>query len=507
MLTNTLQPHNSRVWRIARLIFLLCFFVAFSSVFAAQPTERALVIGLGRDFYDGPDSRSFLHGSTHTWEALTYLGEGLNAEPWLAESWHGSDNGRTWTFRLREGVRFHDGTLLTAALAKTAVERIVSCPKYDPTGVYKDLIRLEARNTLELVFHLKRSSPRFPNLVAYYSSPIIHPKVFGENGRLTGLIGTGPYNIEKIIEGDRITLKRFKDYWGEAPAYHRVVFRTLLDAQTRAMALITGEVDAIADVGGILPQQAAALRKESGVTLKRVEVATTHYLLFNGGKPPFDTKTARQWLANWLNREELVAALATDAARVAYDPFSPLSREWAFGNLEIGPGMRPGPMEKPLVILLHSGTMSRWPYRDMAQIVQAKLHAAGFGTTIRVLEPGAYYEELQHGRFHLVMQPNTLMTGDPDFFYAYYVATNGPGYFGGGTPKMDDLIHRGRHAMDRVRRGDIYRELSLLFADQLPLLPLYHDLSLYAHGAGVTDFFMDHNFRPLLLNARPTGVR
>lgn len=469
----------------------------------AGAIERPLIIGVGRDFFEGPDSRTYLHGSTNTWEALTYLGEGLNAEPWLAESWYSAEDGRTWTFRLRKGVVFHDGSPLTAQVAKASIDRIVARPKYDPSGIYRDLLRLEANDPLELVFHLKQPLPDFPNRIAYYSSPILHPKDFDANGRLRGLTATGPFRIRDIKAGQAITLESFSQYWGSKPAYERVVFRAILDATSRLMSLMAGEVNAIADVGGILPQQAAVIQKNTSITLKQVEVATTHYLLFNCRKPPFDAPAARRWAAGLIDREAMVASLVHGAGRVALDPFSPLAQAWAFGNLRLDSTPKPALPEIDLVILLHAGTLERWPYRDMAQIIQAQLSAAGLTIVIRVREAGAFYEDLQQGRFHMALQPNTLMTGEPDFFYSYHVASRGHRNNGCGTPEMDALIDLGRHTMDPVQRRDIYQRLAGLFARQLPLLPLYHDVSLYAHGPQVADFYMDHHFRPLLLKARP----
>ena len=475
------------------------------AAFPCLGADESLTIGVGRDFYDGPDSRTFLHGSTNTWEALTYLGEGLVARPWLAESWESSEDAATWTFRLKKGVRFHDGTKLTALLAKASIDRIAAHARYDATGIYKNLDTLEARGKYELVFHLKAPSPGFANLVAYYASPILHPKTFVENGRLSGLVATGPFHVEEVKPGDRIVLKAFDGYWGNKPSYQTVVFRTLLDAQSRAMALMAGEVDAVADVGAILPQQIKAIQKEPGITLKQVEVATSHYLLFNCEKPPFNRADHRHWLAGLVNRQEMVTALVGGAGKVADDPFTPLATAYAFGGLKLRPGEKPATGMPKLTILLHAGTLERWPYRDMAQILQARLAMYGISAAIAVREPGAYYEDIQQGRFHMAMQPNTLMTGDPDFFYAYYVFSKGPRSCGCGSPEMDDLIYRGRHTVGPTARADIYRRLSQLFSETLPVLPLYHDISLYAHGPGVCDFAMDHNFRPDLLSARPAG--
>ena len=484
------------------LLLLGCLALALP---AAGAGPASLTIGVGRDLLDGPDSRAYLHGSTNTWEALTYLGPDLAARPWLARSWQCQDGGRAWVFHLRSGVRFHDGSPLTAQEARASILRIASHPKYDPAGVYRDLVKLEARGPLELVFHLKEPRPDFPNLVAYFSSPILKPSLFGPGGRLTGFIATGPFMLGEARPGESITLEAFAGYWGSRPVYQRVVFRTILDAQTRAMALMAGQVDAVADVGAILPQQAAEIKAAPGMTLKQVEVATTHYLLFNCARPPFDQAPARRWLAGLLDRGQLVAAFAGGAGKVAQDPFSPLAKAWTFGNLRPGPGQAPAHPGRPLVILLHGGTLERWPYQDLAQVIQQLLAARGLACEITVREPGGYYEDLQQGRFDLALQPNTMMTGEPDFFYTYYLARSGPRSFGCGCEQTDRLIDQGRRAMDPVRRREIYQLLAAWVSDNLPLLPLYHDLSLYAHGPKVAGFVMDHNFRPLLSQARPVG--
>jgi peptide/nickel transport system substrate-binding protein len=484
----------------------VCLILAAGLFIDPAPTPAAdhgptLTIGVGRDFFDGPDSRAFLHGSTHTWEGLTYLDEHLTAKPWLAENWHSLDDCRTWVFRLREGVFFHDGTKLTAEHARTAILRIAGNPRYDPAGVYRDLERLEASGHLELRFVFSKPFPAFANAVSYYSSPIIHPASFDENGRISQLIATGPFYPEKILAGDRIVLQAFPGYWGDKPRVNRVIFRTLLDAQTRAMALMSGQIDAVADVGAILPQQADMFQAKD-VMLKQVEVATTHYLIFNCKKPPFHQPDHRHWLAGKMDLPGMIKALVPGAARPARDPYTPLARDWAFHLLAPRPAPAPDPVPAPLTLLIHAGTVQRWPYLDMAQFIQAKLETQGFRSRIVLREPGAYYQDIRQGNFHMALQPNTLMTGDPDFFFAYYMASDSPRYYGCGSSDTDDLIRRARHEPNLHERKALYRQLSEIFARDLPLLPLYHDISYYAHTYRVADFFLDHNFRPGLTQTR-----
>ncbi len=285
---------------------------------------------------------------------------------------------------------------------------------------------------------------------------------------------------------------------------NRVIFRTLLDAQTRVMALMSGEIDAVADVGAILPQQADLLRGKEDIVLKQVEVATTHYLIFNCRIPPFHQAGSRHWLAEQMDLPGMIAALVPGAARPARDPYTPLAVDWAFHLLPPRPSRAsaPGPVPDPLTILIHAGTVQRWPYLDMAQFIQAKLEAHGFRSRIVLREPGAYYQDMRQGNFHVALQPNTLMTGDPDFFFAYYMATDSPRCYGCGPPDTNDLVRRARHEPDLSQRKTLYRQLSEIFTRDLPLLPLYHDISYYAHTSRIDNFFLDHNFRPGLTRAR-----
>jgi peptide/nickel transport system substrate-binding protein len=132
---------------------------------AQNSAPRRLVIGVGRDFFDGPDSRTFLHGSTNTWEALTYLNHNLRAEPWLAESWKEFGGGRLWSFFIRRNIFFHDGSVLTLGDIISSLKRMKENPQYDPTGIYKNVESLEAKGTREIIFRLKEPSPAFPNLM------------------------------------------------------------------------------------------------------------------------------------------------------------------------------------------------------------------------------------------------------------------------------------------------------------------------------------------------------
>jgi peptide/nickel transport system substrate-binding protein len=362
---------------------------------------------------------------------------------------------------------------------------------------------IETRGDRELVFRLNEPSPAFPNLLAYYSSPVIKPDGFDAQGRITRLTATGPFRLNRWKRGERIELESFPEYWGEKPKFQRIVFRTLLDAQSRLLSLRTGEIDAVADVGGILPEQIDSLTGLPDILLKRQEVATTHYLFFNGRRFPLDRPETRCWIAGLVDRSAWISALTRGGGRVAHDFFTPLAREWAFGNVAPPPGRKPAPDRRPWVILLHNGTIQRWPYLELAQLLQDRLGREGFSARLQVLEAGPYQETLKQGTFDLVIQPNTLMTGDPDFFYSYYFHSRGPYRWGFDSPELDRLIEGARREMDPGRRRAAYRDLGERLNRDLPVLPLYHDLSLFAVRRSVRNLDMDAFFRPRLVEAEP----
>jgi peptide/nickel transport system substrate-binding protein len=463
--------------------------------------SRSLIIGVGRDFFDGPDSRSFLHGSTNTWEALTYLDKNLRAEPWLAESWKASDGSRTWSFIIRRDVFFHDGSPLTIDEIMSSLRRMKENPKYDPTGIYKNVESLTAKGNRELIFHLKEPSPAFPNLMAYYSSPIIKPSVFNAKGHITQLVATGPFQVDHIKRGEQIALKTFPLYWGPKPFFERITFRTITDAQSRLMALLSGAVQAVADVGGILPEQTLQCVKDPQIVLKGREVATTHYLFFNCHRPPFDHKEGRLWLAGLVDRKVWVKALTYEFSRQAQGFYSPLAEDWRFPPAPLPQGRKPLPIRRVLTLLISNATIHRWPYLELVQLIQERLAREGFPARIQVLETGPYQEALKKLDFDLVMQPNTLMTGDPDFFYSYYLYSKGKNNFGFVDAEADQLIQEARKEPNLKRRRELYFRLDRKVSSELPVLPLYHDIAAYAHRKALGRFEMDQNFRPDLIRA------
>ncbi len=497
----------------AALVFASPFFFKGDEGRAAGPGEsvNTLTIGVGRDFYNGPEGQVYVHGSTNTWEGLTYLDETFCPHPWLAESWRSPDNGRTWIFVLRRGVRFHDGSLLTAKRAALTLNRLRNHPRYDPNHFFQLLESLVPRGERELVYRLREPVPFFPKVVSYYGSPLVAPETVSDDGRMDGLLGTGPFRLVAVKPGESVEVLAFEKYWGGRPAFDRVVFKVIVDADSRLMALKAGQIDAIVDFGGILPQQLDDLQSIPDIVVKRRELGNTHHILFNCSRPPFSRKAWRRWLAGQVDREQLVAAFAPGAGVVARNPYSRLAPEWNFGCVGAYPPVE-RPARKPetnheVVILLHSGFAGRLPYLEIAQVIAQMLVQGGFKTAIRIMEPGGYRQARRNLEYDLVLGPTGFLTGDPDHHYTNFVSARAAYSGGWQNAEAEKLIDLGRKEADMEIRRELYHQLCELMNEEIPLLPLYHDVAIYAHNERVADLDMDVIFRPWLDRARPTADR
>lgn len=495
-------------FKVELVVFLiLAIFVHGCKDTQTSPPSRegasVLRIAVGRDLYDGPDSRSFIHGSLNAWESLTYLNEKLQPKEWIAESWQMAEGGRKWVFQLRDGVVWHDGTSLSQDMVITNILRYKNHPKYDPHGLYRDLLSVQPIGKRGVAFLLKQPHPNFPAAINYFGSALFHPECFNGKGQFIKFIGSGPYRFERNKDGV-IRLHAHTAYWQGQPPFEAIEFWNIPDAVTRLNALKTGQVDAIADVGAILPHQLLELSKTKHLLIKNTTVATTHFLLFNTQCLPFNDLSARAWLSATLDRFRIARHILGEAGIPADSLWTPLAADWyekVFPQNLSGSTSPQFPQETPVSILLHGGTLQRWPYKDIAEMIHSYLNRAGLKATIRIEEAGSFKESLKRGNFNLALHPFTLMTGDPDIFFTWLMTVS-PSVLGAESKAIELWASKARHEMNKEERRRIYASLQKWVAERSLLLPLYHDIVFYAHRESLQGLSLDPFFRPNLMAVR-----
>uniref|UniRef100_UPI002354BC04 ABC transporter substrate-binding protein n=1 Tax=Rhodosalinus sediminis TaxID=1940533 RepID=UPI002354BC04 len=236
----------------------------------------------------------------NVFEGLTRFTESGEVVPALAESWEISDDGLTYTFTLREGVTFHDGTAMTAADVKFSLDRARA---EDSTNAQKQLFAaidtVEAVDPRTVRVTLAQPDGMFLFNMAWGDAVIVAPESIGEIKSRP--VGTGPFRFEDWVQGDRVELTRYADYWGEAPALEAATFKFISDPTAAFSAMMAGDIDAFSAFPAPenLPQFEADPRFQ--VLVGSTEGETI--LSTNNAQPPLDEPLVRKAIAHAIDRQ------------------------------------------------------------------------------------------------------------------------------------------------------------------------------------------------------------
>ncbi len=226
--------------------------------------------------------------------------------PGLAESWTISPDGLVYTFKLRQGVKFHDGEALDASVVKFAIDRLFAADSTVPAkSLYTDIASVEAVDPSTVKITLKTPNSYLLYNVALCDAAIQHPKSAPTNDKHP--VGTGAFMFKERKEGDSITLVKSPTYRDAASIkLNTVIFKVVKDPSAQVSALLAGDVDTFP--GFQAPELVERLKKDARFA---VVVGTTGgevILATNNGKKPFDNLKVRQAMAHAINRAELIDA-------------------------------------------------------------------------------------------------------------------------------------------------------------------------------------------------------
>jgi peptide/nickel transport system substrate-binding protein len=469
-------------------------------------------------------------------EVGTLLFEGLarwrpgttEIDPGLATSWKLSDDGRRWTFELRPGVVFHDGTPLDAAAVAFSFARVIDPqhPSYvrgDDGQYWRGLLKKVKRVTAPAMsrVEIEVAHPYAPLLGELAMFPIVSPvavRRWGDDFRRHP-VGTGPFAFEAWEPGEQVVVRRFDRYWGARPALERIVFRAVTDARQRLVDLQSGSVDLAA---GILPDEQSFVELHPDLLLLHMPSLDVSYLAFNMMHPPFDDRRVRRAISHAINKEPIVKlayqgrAIAADgplppgqwgyrapATRMRYDPA--LARQL----LEDAAAARA--FDPSRVYKLYAPSTSRTylsqPER-VARYIQAALSRVGVSSQL-ILQPiNELRESVGRGDHDLALFGWISDTGDPDnFLYVLFHSDNAvPGLAHNiafyRNPAVDRLLVAAQAAIDEPTRTRLYGEVQAMIAEDAPWVPLAHSELVVAARAELVGVRLSPLGHPLYTQIR-----
>lgn len=435
-----------------------------------------------------------------------------------------SRNGLEYTFRLKRGIRWHDGAPFTAADVVFSWKMVMN-PSFVASlrAGYDQIESASAPNPYTVRFRLK--APYAPMLALWSDTYIVpshllsHVKDVNHNGFDDHPIGTGPFKWVQRVPGDHITLDANKAYHGPGPYMDRVVFKYIPDLTVLFERFKTGDVD-VTGIQGITVDHYQEAKALPGVRIYTTPTNFVEYIWFNLGLPQFKDLAVRQALYYAMDKDAIIKQIYYGVMIPSESYLSPSS--WAFNpNLpkhvydpakartlleEAGWAVGPGGVRAKNGVKLSflNSTTAGNHVREQAQaLLQQNWKQVGIEMQIKDLPPavmwGDYFKDSQYNTAMVGINILGESGGDPNaisFFDSHYIpirtkqGNNNEQYV---NPRVDQLLEAGVVTTDQAKRAQMYREVQAILRHDLPYLPIFYYVFIEGTKAALQNYVQNPN--------------
>lgn len=456
-------------------------------VFAAESVGESLEPGL----WNGFGSSNVLD---NVYDHLTRPGINWTEppRPGLAETWEISPDGLTYTFKIRQGVKFHDDSDLTAeAVARSLTRMVNEQDKSYVKGMYMNAeygqanwASMTATDPMTVQLVLKQPDAAQLYRLFHPAAAIMSIKAMDTFGADVGTkpVGTGPFKLESFTSGQEATLAAFPDYWdGGRPPLDKVVVRGYADQGAMLAAMESGEVNFAP-----YPPESAIQRLQSDAKYS-VQPGPPLVSLFCGCnqlQKPMDNLDVRLAINYAINRPNLIDGVLYGLGELPATLISPVELGFdpagrAISTQDVAKAkdhVAKSGLPTPIAITFSFENNRFWPL--MAELIKSDLEAVGFKVTLDKLEAGAYSNKVFAGKTQLNMTQRSLWVPDPDNKVRLLHSSQGSAQFETGVAKlpwgqeMDKLIDAGRAESDQAKRIAIYTTIQQKILEEMPYVML-----------------------------------
>ncbi len=435
---------------------------------------------------------------------VRYAPGSTTIEPALATSWEVSDNGTSWTFHLRPGVKFHDGTPFDADAVVFSFER-----QRDPRHAnheddfqywqdqYSYIEKIEALDRLTVRIRIERPYAPFLSSLAMFPAAIVSPTAVKYWGAKypEHPVGTGPFRFVSWAPADRIVVERNDAYWGERAGVTRLVFRDIPDARQRLAALEGRAVDV---AFAILPEELQYVRLHPDLQLLHTAVSNVAYLAMNTSRPPFDNLDVRHAINYAVNKVPIVKLVYQGLAVPARGPLPP--NLWSYNPDVATYDYDPAQARELLAKAAAEGAWDdtkRYTFyvlstprsylpdpEQVARVIQRNLEDVGIHTDLVVQDLEHHQADIRAGKHDMCLFGWTADNGDPDNFLKVLLDgrdARDDAPFGGEqndafyrNPEVHGLLTYAEETFDQDERAGYYRRAQEIIARDAPWVPLAH---------------------------------
>ena len=438
------------------------------------------------------------------YNALIRYDENMKFVPDLATSWSVADDDVTWTFNLREGVRFHDGAPFDAHAVKANFDRVLDPEQgHKRLSLFLPIDRVEVVDDFTVNIVTKYSFGAFEPMMAHVSAVIVSPKMAAEKGKDFGYsadatAGTGPYRVVRWRKDLEIIIEPNDDYWGEKGKLDQVIYRPIPEAASRIIALESGDVHVITHIP---PPDLSRLEDDPNVTITKTLSIGAQQFRFHCKREPFTDPRVRQAIAYAIDRRVIIDNLMPGMVEPSTGPLTPRMR----GRADLGEF--PYDPEKAKALLAEAGypdgfettinTTSRYNMGvELAQAVAAQLADVGIAADIEVIEWGSYrqyWEGLlpEDCPLEIFIMGAGASSADADWGLRPIFSTqerneNNYGFY--SNAEFDELIHQAMREVDTDKRNALYhRAQEIVYFEDPGAVWMFDNCHVVAARANVAD--------------------
>lgn len=468
--------------------------VADSLVFAQGAEPR----GLDPAYVDDGESSKVI---VNVYEGLlAYDDDSTELKPCLAESWEVSEDGLSYTFALRQGVKFHDGTDFNADAVKYNIDRQLPPLRQEDmpyaSFVYADVKDVEVVDEYTVRINLTKKNTAFlSNLAMSLAAPIVSPAAIEENNGNCNQspVGTGPYKFVEWNPSEDIILTRNDEYWDEPAKTKNIVFKFIPDNSARIVALKSGEVDMIDGIDSTGVDQI----KADGNEVYNLPGMNINYMAYNTTRAPFDDVKVRAALSKAVNVPELVTALYGEYAEAAttilpsFIPgYSADVKQVAYDADAAKAELEAAGFTGPIKMIVYNNPR---PYnarnKALAESIQSYWSKVGVEVTIEDYDWTTYKDKVIAGDYDVCFYGWIGDNGDPDNFLNLLCDQNPSMNVARlNDPVFNEMIAEGTSTEKGAERDKLYADAEQYLADLAVWLPISHANNLSAYTPAVQNY-------------------
>jgi len=450
----------------------------------AQTTgKRELVVGQGGDiaFFDPHLSTSSneIRWTFNLFDNLIARHPDGKLHPMLATEWK-LQGQTTWMFKIRQGVKWHNGDPFSSADAKFSLDRTADTTMKGNrvNTVFTTIERVEAPDPGTLLIHCKKPDPLLPARLAFYGGQIVPKKYIESAGQAamnTKPVGTGPVRFVSWVKDDKAVFEANPDYWGGRVDFDRMIVRPIPEMAPRIASLLKGEVDMITQLP---PDHGERVNANPSTRVVGALYAGLYVLAVNSKMPPLDNPLVKQALSLAIDRTLIVKELWRGRGIVPNGPIAKGDNHFdtALPPLAYNPKearerlKKAGYKGEEILIETTSGYTAN--DKPMSEAIVAMWRDAGINGRAQVIEYAVRAEKNRDKSFKgLWWSDPTSTLADPDGMMWRLLAPGGPQDYWRHA-KFDELGQAARFSVDEKFRGESYREMTKIFLEHFPWVPI-----------------------------------